>query len=417
MSITKIIAKLLRLETLLRVVDFEFKMRRRELHLAVKPYKNGRRCPTCKRRGGILRRMPEERIWRDVKVCGFTVFLTYSPREIICRCHGRIQEDIPWAAPMARITRRLEYLILTYSQIMTQKAAAEILEIAPSTFSDLLHRSVERARDGHRIRGLRAIGIDEVSYQKGHKYVTVVYDLDRSCVLWVGQGKERATIDRFFETELSDYQKAKIEWACCDMCETYIGAIKAHCPKARLVLDRFHIVKSLNNAVDEVRKEEWRKLKGDKSKAKLVKGLRWILYRHPSRRSKREKAILAKLSKGNRRIYRACILKDEFDHFWTYKAEWAARRFLNSWGATVMKSCLPPLKKFVTTLRAQTENIVGFASCRLTNAVAEGLNRIIRIVKNRASGFRSVQAFTDLIMLTVGDVDIPGQIPARYRTV
>jgi transposase len=148
---------------------------------------------------------------------------------------------------------------------MTQKAAAEILEIAPSTFSDLLHRSVERARDGHRIRGLRAIGIDEVSYQKGHKYVTVVYDLDRSCVLWVGQGKERATIDRFFETELSDYQKAKIEWACCDMCETYIGAIKAHCPKARLVLDRFHIVKSLNNAVDEVRKEEWRKLKGDKS--------------------------------------------------------------------------------------------------------------------------------------------------------
>jgi len=102
--------------------------------------------------------------------------------------------------------------VLTYSQLLTQKAAAERLHLATSTFSDRLHRTITRVRDGHRIRGLKSIGIDEVSYRKGHKYVTVVYDLARACVVWVGAGKARKTIDRFFNKELSDYQKKNIQW-------------------------------------------------------------------------------------------------------------------------------------------------------------------------------------------------------------
>ena len=92
--------------------------------------------------------------------------------------------------------------------------------------------------------GLRTIGIDEISYCKGHKYATLVYDLDRSVVLWVGAGKGRATIDKFFDTMLSDYQKQQITAGCCDMSAAYIGAITTHCPNAALVLDRFHIVKA-----------------------------------------------------------------------------------------------------------------------------------------------------------------------------
>jgi len=110
-------------------------------------------------------------------------------------------------------------------------------------------------------------------------------------------------------------------------------------------------------------------------------------------------------------------LKDEFEHFWDFKAPWAAMRFLKSWSTTVLKSRLDPLRKFVTTIKKHSEDIISFVECRITNATAEGLNRIIRMVKNRASGFRSVQAFIDLIYLTVGDVDIPAQIPARFRTL
>ena len=110
--------------------------------------------------------------------------------------------------------------------------------MSASTLSDQLHRS--SYRHGHRVRGVRVIGIDEVSYHKRHKYATLVYDLERSVVVWVGQGRGRATIDQFFDHQLSGYQKSQIHTGCCDMSEAYMGAITTHCPNARLVLDRFH---------------------------------------------------------------------------------------------------------------------------------------------------------------------------------
>jgi len=298
---------------------------------------------------------------------------------------------------------------------MTQKAVAQLLGLPTSTLSDLLHRAIKRRRDGHKIRGLKTVGIDEISYAKGYKYATVVYDLDRSCVVWIGAGKGRETIDRFFTEALSDYQKAQIKWACCDMSEAYMGAIKHHCPNATLVLDRFHIVKKLNEAVDEVRKEQWRN--ANKKDRKALKGLRWLLYRHSSTRPREGTRTLKQLEKLNRRIYRAWRLKDEFEQFWDYKAPWAARRFLNNWTATAMRSRLDPIKRFVRTLRAHAEDIIAFVETRLTNAISEGLNRIIQIIKNRASGFRDLDPFSDMIFLVVGDVDIPGQIPARFRTL
>jgi transposase len=381
----------------------------------VKPYKNGCRCPICDKRGDIRRILPEARSWKDVRVCGWTVIFLYCVKEIICPDHGRIQEEIPWAARWARVTYRAEYLVLVYSKLMTQKAGAELVDIPTSTFSDILHRTISRLRDGHRIRGLRSIGIDEVSYQKGHKYVTVVYDLERGCVLWVGKGKARDTIDRFFKTELSEDQRKRIKWACCDMSETFIGAIATQCPNAKLVLDRFHIAKALNEAVDEVRKEQWREATKDERKA--LKGLRWLLYKRPSKRTKEDKVILEQLRKGNRRIFRACVLKDEFNLFWDYTNVKKAERYLANWGTAALKSRLKPLRKFVKTIREHVANIITFIESRLTNAVSEGLNRIIGMIRNRASGFRSVDAFVDLIYLVTGDVDIPAQIPAKFRTV
>jgi transposase len=259
------------------------------------------------------------------------------------------------------------------------------------------------------------MGIDEISYCRGHKYATLVYDLDRSRVVWVGQGKGRETIDPFFNETLSDYQKAKIKWACCDMSQTYIGAIEAHCPKATLVLDRFHIVKALNAAVDEVRKEQWRQASADERK--ILKGLRWLLFKHSENRSKKDSRILNALRTGNRKIHRAWVLKDEFEHFWQYGARWAAKRFVKQWGTSALKSRLQPIQNFVQMLRKHLHRILPFIDKPITNAKAEGLNRIIRLVKNRASGFRNLSAFTDMIFLTVGDLDLPGQIPPKFRLV
>lgn len=415
MTAMKLVTKLLRFKGF-RAVSLWFEGRGGggDIVVAVKPHKNGCRCPQCGRRGKIVRTMRPRR-WRDVRLCGRTVWLQHCPREIRCPTHGRRVEVSPWAEPGAHATYRLEYLLLRYCQVMPQKAAAQMLDMPSSTLSDLLHRVIGRVRQGHQIRDLKTIGIDEISYAKGHKYATLVYDLDRSWVVWVGRGKARETIDQFFNDALSTYQKAKIKWACCDMSETFIGAIGQHCPNAWLVLDRFHVVKALNNAVDEVRKEQWREASGEDRKA--LKGLRWLLYHHSSTRSGEDTKTLKTLEKANRRIYRAWRLKDEFEQLWEYKAPWAAKRFLKNWTTAALKSRLEPLKKFVRTVRKHADGILAFVKTRLTNAVAEGINRIVKIVKNRASGFRHLWAFTDMIFLTVGDVDIPAQIPPKFRTL
>jgi transposase len=410
---SRLLGKILRLKEL-KITDYAFKGQDRELHLWVKPHKNGARCPECGRRGRIVRAC-EERQWTDVAVFGMEVFFLYRPKEIDCVTHGRLQEQIPWAAAHARITYRLEFRICALCKLTTQAAAAQILKMSSSTLSDQLHRIIQRTREGHKIRGLVTMGVDEISYCKGRKFATIVYDLDRSRVLWVGQGKGRETLDTFFNTMLSPYQKSRITWASCDMSDAYIGGIKAHCQNAKLVLDRFHLVKALNEAVDEVRKDAWRELNTQERKA--IKGLRWMLYTRADHRSKTQTRFLNQLRTSNNRIYRAWVLKDEFEHFWSYAYLGSAEKFLKRWMTAALRSRLPSLKTFVKTLRKNYQHVITFIERPLTNAVGEGLNRIIKIVKNRASGFRNLESFTDLIYLTVGDLDIPAHIPSKLRTL
>lgn len=406
---------MLRLRNILKIKRFEFKKWGKELHLWVKPYRNGCRCPVCERRAPIVRTMPKERIWQDVNVCGIIVYLHYPPHEIRCPTHGRRQEIIPWATIDAQVTHRFEVLMLHYCQAMTQLQAAQLLGISKSTLSDILHRTIERLRYNHHIRSLRTIGIDEVAYHKGKRYATVVYDLDRGCVVWIGKGKGSETIDDFFQNHLSNFQRRNINFASCDMSATYIAAIKQWCPDAQLVLDRFHIVKALNDALDEVRMQEWRALK-DGSKAKTIKGLRWLLYRHPFTRSKAQTRALNNIKKGNRRIWRAWVLKDEFQRLWEFSYIGAARSFLSTWMATARRSRLQPIVAFVKTISKHLSAVLAFVPSRLTNAAAEGINRIIGIVRNRASGFKSFNSFADLIYLTIGDMNLPAQILAKFDT-
>lgn len=415
MSVLKFIQKLLKIKRF-RVAGFSFKNWGKELYLDVKPYKNGRCCPYCNRRGKIIRIAEKARIWRDVPVCGIQVFLVYHPRKIRCKRHGRVQEVIPWASAYSRVTHRFEYLLLTYCSIMTQKAAAKLLSISTSTLSDLLHRTITKFREGHKIRALTHIGIDEISYCKGRKYATIVYDLKHSKVVWIGKGKGKKTIDRFFEKELSAYQRQQIIGASCDMAQTYIDAIEHWCPNATLVLDRFHVVKALNNAVDEVRKEQWRQ--ASKEERATLKGLRWLLYMHSSKRDKEDvKRLKALYMNGNRRIYRAWVLSDEFEQFWDFDNQVEAKDFLDNWCKTANRSRLEPIKNFVKLVKKHEDRLLPFVDTRLTNAIAEGLNRIIKIAKNRASGFRTLDAFSDIIFLMVGDVNIPEQIPSCFRTI
>ncbi len=147
-------------------------------------------------------------------------------------------------------------------------------------------------RDGHKTRGLKTGGVDEIPYCKSRKYATIVCDLNRVHVLWTGRGKGRETIDRFFNNFMSKGQKGQFRRASCDMSQAYIRAIEDHCPNAKLVIDCFHVIKALNEAVDEVRKEQWRAL--DTKGRKAIKGLRWLLAMYSDNRTKMTKALSKK---------------------------------------------------------------------------------------------------------------------------
>jgi transposase len=415
-SANRLLCTLLGFKNLL-VTGHELLPRKGVLWLAVKPHKNGACCPECGRRGKLLKRSSKgaaraPRTWRDTPVGGLATAITYSPREIICKTHGRLQEAIPWAARHSRSTLRFDFLVLRLCKVMTQKEAAAQLGLPASTLAEMLHRCVARYRDGHKLRALKNLGIDEISYKKGHRYLTVVYDLDRHHVVWVGKGKKRETIDRFFNEVMSPGQRARVETACCDMSRTYIGAIEDHLPGALLVLDRFHVIKALNEAVDEVRKEVWRT--ASQAERKGIKGLRFILLKNRKNRSRREHKIMAELARTQRQVARACELKDELAHFWTYSYIGSAEKFLKAWKKRAKLSRIGPLKKFAQTLENHWDGVMASVS-GITNAVAEGLNRIIRMTKNRASGYRSTDNFANMIYLIVGDLDLSEQIPAINR--
>ena len=397
------------------MTGFAFKEYSKELHIIVKPYKNGCRCPECGHRCKIVTHTKRFRRWDDLVVSGWKIILFYAPKEIYCATHGRQQEAIPWASGYAQHTYRHEYVLLTYAKHMTQKAASQLLRISSSTFSNRLHRAIVCARKGHKIKSLRTLGVDEISYKKGKKFATIVYDLDKSVVLFVGKGKGRKTIDRFFKEALTEEQRNSIQWASCDMSASYIGAIKAFCPNVKLVLDHFHIVKALNGAVDEVRKSVWRE--ASSSDRKVLKGLRWLLYRHSSTRSKGQTRTLNKLKRKNNSIYRAWVLKDELEHFWKYVSPTWAASFLKAWVTRTLRSRIEPLKKFARMIRKHQDNILTYITRNLSNAKGEGINRIIKIVKNRASGFFNLDSFADMIYLVVGDVDIAAHVPQIFRTV
>jgi transposase len=414
MTSSKVLSTVLQVKDL-RICDFEFRSEEMVLSILVKPHKNGCRCPVCGRRGRIIRSM-KVRTWRDLVVAGWSVNFQYCPREIWCPKHRRVQERIPWARPLARSTHRLDFAILTYAKEMSQKMAAKLLHLPTSTMSDIICKLVNQAREGHVIGRITTLGIDEVSYAKGRKFATIVYDLDKCCVVWAGKGKKREVIDSFFTDVLTQEQRDNVLWASTDMCETYMNAVGRHCENATLVLDRFHVVKALGEAIDEVRKEEWRK--ASVAGRRVLKGLRWILRIRSDNRTEEQLQSIKQLRRSNRRIFRASTLKDEFDMIWTMKSERTATTHFKAWCKSALLSRLDPLKKFVCTMRKNFPHVVSYISSNgLSNAVAEGLNRLIKMGKNRASGFKSFEAFRSMMYLLVGDLNIADTIPREYRVL
>ncbi len=288
------------------------------------------------------------------------------------------------------------------------------MRISWLTVGRIIERVVvdERAKRGDPLRGLQRIGIDELSYRKGQRYITAVVDHDSGRLVWAADGRDKQTVARFF-VELGGERCAQLELVSSDMGEWILKALPEHCPQATLCLDAFHIVKLASDALDEVRREVWNEARrtGDTAGARWLKGARWALWKRPERLSERQRAKLASIAAVNRRLYRAYLLKEQLRVVFQEPDTAAAIALLDAWLAWARRCRITSFVQLAKTIKQHYAGIVATLTHRLTNARSEAINTTLRLICRRAYGFHSADALIALAMLTVGGLCPP--LPGR----
>ena len=238
---------------------------------------------------------------------------------------------------------------------------------------------------------ITAIGVDEIQWHRGHKYLTLVYQINAECVrlLWIGKDRTEETFSKFFD-EIGSKRSELIEFICSDMWKPYLKVIKNRISSAVHILDRFHIVARLNKALDEVRAGEHRRMTANGYEPLLTKS-RWVLLKRPENLSEKQEMKLSELLKYNLQSMRAYLLKEDFRNFWDYVSPTWAGKFLDRWTTRVMRSKIEPLKKEAKTLRKHKELILNWFRAKKTfsSGIVEGLNTKVKLTVRKAYGFRT----------------------------
>jgi len=248
----------------------------------------------------------------------------------------------------------------------------------------------------HRARPpVHKIGIDEVSRRKGQVYLTVVYDLERRVVLWVGEDRTEEAVRKFFTEEMGRRRCSTLQVVCMDMWAPYAKLVREHARNAQILFDRFHIVKHLNKALEEVRRSERRRLT--------------LLLKNPWNPKPDQKDRLSTLVRWNILIVRGYYLKESFQLFWGYTQPWRAEQYLEKWMTSAMRSKLEPFKKFVRMLRSHLDGVLAWTKLRLSNGALEGMNNKIKSISHRSFGFRRAPNFIAAIYHCCARLQLPAE--------
>lgn len=348
-------------------------------------------------------RVPRAREWRDLRVRDKPLVIVYRPFRVICPDCGVRVEKIPWAGPRQRVTHALALAVATLAKKLSWAEVAEHFGLNWKTVAAVVKRVVKCGLVRRRWKPLHVIGLDEVSRRKGQVYLTLVYDLERGRLVWVGEGRDTATMDQFFSW-LGKRRGRAVRVVCCDMWAVYIDAVQRRLPWAKLVFDRFHVVKHLNEAVDEVRRAMWRALRGEERGA--FKQTRWLWLKNPWNLTKKESRRLSALCRKNLPVVRAYYLKETFQRFWDYVSEGWAWPYLRQWLWWASHSRLEPMQKFARMIRNHLEGILAWTKLRVSNGALEGMNNKVKAVSHRSYGFRKVATFVTAIWHACGDLPL-----------
>jgi len=384
--------------------------------VSVRPRKaTKRRCGRCGQRCPGYDQGEGRRRWRALDLGTIRAFLEADSPRVRCAEHGVVAAQVPWARHGAGHTYAFDDTAAWLVTHCSKSAVGELLRIAWKTVGSIVTRVVADAEAGtDRFANLRRIGIDEISYKRGHKYLTVVVDHDSGVLLWAHPGRDQKTLCRFFD-RLGDERCAAITLVSADAAEWIANVVAARCPNAELCLDPFHIVQWATKALDEVRREVWNaaRRQGQKAVAKELKGARYALWKNADDLTARQEAKLASIAHTNKALYRAYLLKEQLRQVFALKgADGIA--LLDRWLKWARRCRIPA---FVDLAKAITEHRPGIEAALLhglSNARVESVNTKLRLLTRMAFGFRSPEALVALAMLDLGGLcpPLPGRAAA-----
>ena len=349
----------------------------------------------------------EERTWRHLDTCQFQTHLHAEIPRVQCPTHGVKQVRVPWAEPRSRFTLLMERLVIDLIlQCSTVTGACAIVGISWDEAWGIMQRAVARGRARKEARPIAYIGVDEKAFRKGHRYHTVVCDLERSTVEFVAEDRKTASLAAYY-AQLTHNQQSALQAVAMDMWEPYIGATREGLPdgESRIVFDRFHIMREMTKAVDTVRKHEHRGFlrAGDTSP---LTGTKYVWLFSNENRPEYHAETFATLQALNLKVGRAWAIKEALRTLWTYRQTAAVTRFFTRWYGWAVRSRLEPVKRVAATLKRHLDGVLRFVKHPITNGVAEGLNSKIMSIKRKAGGFRNPSNFTTAIYFHCGGLDL-----------
>jgi transposase len=350
----------------------------------------------------------DQRRFEFIPFWGFLVFFLYRMRRVNCRQCGVVVEEVPWASGKHHLTKVYMQFLAHWARKLSWKEVAVSFQ---TSWEKVFHSVEYIVAFGlqHRALGpIFAIGVDEIQYAKGHKYLTLVYQIDDlTRLLWIGQERTIETFEAFFAMIGPDLA-SQIEFVCSDMWQPYLTVIREKCSQALHILDRFHIVAKMNKALDEVRAAEARQMAAAGHEP-LLKKTRWCLLKRKKNLTGPQRFRLRDLLRFNLKTVRAYLLQEDFQQFWDYVSPAWADKFLTDWCHQAMRSRIEPMQKIARMLRSHRDLILNYFKAQklFSSGIIEGLNNKAKVTMRKSYGFRTFRVTELALYHTLGKLPEP----------
>jgi transposase len=348
-------------------------------------------CPSCGKRTSNVE-TEYERCVRDLNLAEKECYLKFSQKKIRCKCGYRGLEKIDFITKSKRVTKRMELFIVSLCEKMSLKDVARVVNLDWKTIKAIDYNYIKSTIPKIFDLTIKRIAIDEIAIMKGHKYLTIIRDYDTGIAIKIVFGRSFESTSEALLSLGKDVLN-KIEYVSLDMWDPYIKAMKTYCPNAQLIFDKFHVVTKVNDVLDKVRKQEF--AKADSQERKLMKHKRFIILKKKTNLKQKQKTELKELMKTNEKLYKTYLLKEQILSIFDDKKSTFEKivKRLNKWFENILNNNLEEFYPVVKMIKKHIQGILNYFKYGMTNAISEGFNTKINIIKRRAYGFKDIEYF------------------------